>query len=158
MSKPSQGRKIMKRKASDNKYLHKDFHLSMNILLIYIYENFGKGELIKYLVQYAESYFKPLNQKLKGGDMGALFKYLTDIYEKEEWPVKINYGENYIVIEQDACPGISFIKAKGENPCPHYNETYNTVYKTLCINTPYEYELQYFDEKTGACKQVFKRK
>ncbi len=60
----SQSRKIMERKASDNKYLHKDFHVSMNMLLTYIYENFGKKELINYLSQYAEAFYKPLNQEL----------------------------------------------------------------------------------------------
>ena len=42
MGQLQKGRKVMKRSASDNKYLHKDFHLSMNIVLTYIYKNFGK--------------------------------------------------------------------------------------------------------------------
>ncbi|MEN8230355.1 MAG: hypothetical protein ABFS38_19490 [Bacteroidota bacterium] len=153
-----QRKKVMKRQASDNKYLHKDFHLSMNILLEYIYRSFGRGELIKYLTQYAEAYYKPLNEKLIGGEMEVLYQYFAGIYEKEEWPVKLNYREDYLEIEQDACPGISHIRAKGEKPCPHYRETYFTVYKTLCMNTPFGYELEYFDEETGACRQSFKRK
>jgi len=36
MDQKEQRRKVMTRKASDNKYLHKDFHVSMNILLKYI--------------------------------------------------------------------------------------------------------------------------
>lgn len=154
----AQRKKIMTRKASDNKYLHKDFHVSMNILLKYIYENFGKEELINYLSQYAEAYHKPLNQELKSGSIDALCSYFTDIYKKEEWPVKMNCEENFLEIEQDACPGIAQIKAKGDTPCPYYSETYNTVYKTLCKDTPFEYELEYFDEETGACRQVFRKK
>jgi hypothetical protein len=115
MKKEAQRRKIMTRKASDNKYLHKDFHVSMNILLKYI-------------------------------------------YKKEEWPVKMNCEENFLEIEQDACPGIAQIKAKDDTPCPYYSETYNTVYKTLCKDTPFEYELEYFHEETGACRQVFRKK
>lgn len=148
----------MKREASDNKYLHKDFHLSMNMLLDYIYRNFGKEELIKYLAQYAKAYYNPLNQKLAGGELDALVTYFTDLYEKEEWQVKIDYGENYLEIQQEACPGISHIRTKGEKPCPFYRETYSTVYQVLCTNTPFEYELVYFNEETGACKQSFKRK
>ena len=151
-------RKVMERKASDNKYLHKDFHLSMNILLSYIYENFGKEKLIGYLGQYAEAYHQPLKRELQTGDLGALYRYFTGIYEKEEWPVKINYGENVLEISQDACPGITHIRAKGQKPCPHYEETYHTVYSTLCTNTPFEYALEYFDAETGACKQRFTRK
>ncbi|MGV8090498.1 MAG: hypothetical protein AB2L24_01350 [Mangrovibacterium sp.] len=158
MDQASPRRKVMERKASDNKYLHKDFHLSMNILLRYIYENFGKEQLINYLVQYAEAYYQPINQKLKEGNMTVLEKYFTDIYKKEEWPVKINCGGNFIEIEQDACPGISYIKSKGGEPCPYYRETYDTIYKTICRGTPFEYTLEYFSEETGACKQLFRRK
>jgi len=158
MEQEDKNKKVMERKASDNKYLHKDFHLSMNILLNYIYEHFGKEQLIKYLSQYAEAYYQPLNQQLKTGNIDALLKYFTDIYEKEEWPVNIKSGDNYIEIEQDACPAISQIKSKGGVPCPYYKETYNTVYQTLCMNTPFEYVLEYFDDETGACKQLFIRK
>jgi hypothetical protein len=148
-------KKVMKRKASDNKYLHKDFHLSMNILMNYINDNFGKEKLIEYLEQFAEAYHKPINQALKAGDIDALFKYFTDIYNKEEWPVKISRGQDYIEIKQDACPGITHIKAKGGIPCPYYIETYQTVYSTVCKDTSFEYVLKDFDYETGACEQLF---
>jgi len=147
--------KRMERKASDNKYLHRDFHISMNLLMNYIYDNFGKEALIKYLKQYSGAYYKPLNQKLKTGDKEALIEYFRDIYEKEEWPVNIITKGNTIEITQDACPGITHIRSKGWKPCPCYRETYNTVYKTLCEGTPFEYILENFNEETGACKQIF---
>lgn len=152
------GIKIMERQASDNKYLHKDFHISQNILMGYIYRNFGKVALLKYLEQFASAYFKHLNEKLKSGETDALLDYFTEIYKKEEWPVKITSGEGYIEVLQDSCPGISHIRSKGGEPCPHYRETYNTVYKTICRGTPFVYELEYFNDETGACKQLFRRK
>ncbi len=151
-------KKIMDRRASDNKYLHKDFHLSMNILLKYIYENFGKLQLIEYLKQYSRAFYKPINEELKSGNIQVLKKYFTDIYEKEEWSVTIVSDDDFIKIEQDACPAISYIRKTGEQPCPYYIETYNTVYKTLCENTPFEYFLNDFNEETGGCKQEFRRK
>jgi hypothetical protein len=151
-------RKVMTRKASDNKYLHKDFHVSMNILLKYIYNNFGREEMVNYLTRYADAYYKPVNDELMSGSIRALSNYFTDIYAKEEWPVKMHCGENILEIEQDACPGITRIKEKGDTPCPYYVETYRTIYERVCRNTPFEYELEYFDEETGACKQVFRRK
>ncbi|RIJ46649.1 hypothetical protein D1614_18460 [Maribellus luteus] len=158
MDKTVPGRKVMTRKASDNKYLHKDFHVSMNILLKYIYETFGKKEMVNYLIQYTDAYHKPLSDELMSGDLSTLCKYFADIYKKEEWPVKINCEADFLEIVQDACPGITQIKEKGETPCPYYLETYNTVYQRLCESTAFEYELEYFDEETGACKQVFRRK
>lgn len=150
--------KIMSRKASDNKYLHKDFHQSMNLLLTYVYNNFGKKKLIQYLMQYAEAYYKPLNEEMKSGEIEVLEKYFIDIYKKEEWPVEIEKDNNCLTIVQNACPGITQIKSMGGIPCPHYRETYDTVYTTLCTNTPFEYTLEHFNDETGACKQIFKRK
>jgi neutral ceramidase len=150
--------KVMERKASDNKYLHKDFHIALNLMMQYLYENFGKDALIDYLKQFAKAYHKPLIQKLKTGDQEALLNYFNDIYEKEEWPVKITTGENFIELTQDACPAISHIVKNGSTPCPYYRETYNTVYKTICDDTPFEYKLENFNDTTGACKQIFIRK
>lgn len=150
--------KRMQRNASDNKYLHKDFHVSMNILLNYIYNNWGKDALISYLQQYTYSYHKLLSEQMKTGNIDTLTLYFKEIYKKEEWPIEIHEGEDFIEIKQTACPGITHIKSKGELPCPLYIETYQTVYNTLCEDTPFEYILEYFDEETGACRQFFKRK
>jgi|GEM_PF-191533 len=150
--------KVIERKASDNKYLHKDFHIALNLLLTYLYEHFGKDALVDYLKQYSQAYHKPLNQKLISGDIEALVIYFKDIYEKEEWPVNISSDENSIEITQDACPAITHIVQKGGKLCPYYRETYNTVYKTICENTSFEYVLEYFNDETGACKQIFNRK
>lgn len=158
MKQFKEGKKIMRRSASDNKYLHKDFHQSMNLLMNYIYNNFGEAQLILYLKQYSEAYYKEIKPELKTGNIDILLKYFEDIYKKEEWPVKIKSTQDFIEIEQDACPGITHIKSMGEEPCPCYKETYQTVYKTLCDDTPFEYILEFFDNKTGACKQIFKRK
>lgn len=150
--------KTMSRKSSDNKYLHKDFHITLNLLMEYISNNFGKDNLIEYLKQYTLEYFKPLHEKMKAGDIEAIALYFKDIYEEEEWTVKLRKDKNYITIEQASCPGISHIKSKGGVPIPDYIETYRTVYSTLCEDTPFEYELVFFDKETGACKQIFKRK
>jgi len=154
----SQSVRIMERKASDNKYLHKDFHLALNLMMQYLYDNFGKEALVNYLEDYSRAFYSLINKELKTGDISVLARYFTDIYRKEEWPVRINSGKDFVEIEQDACPAMSHIIQKGSNPCPHYAETYNTVYKTLCENTPFEYTLEYFDERTGACRQAFRRK
>ena len=146
----------MTRKASDNKYLHRDFHITLNILLEYIDGRFGKEAVVKYLTQYARAYYQPLREQLMAGDMTALSDYLTQIYQKEEWQVQIRTGDGFIELQQDACPGMTHIKASGNQPSPYYVETYRTVYETLCEGTPFQYELQHFDSETGACVQLFK--
>ena len=127
----------------------------MNLLMDYIYNNFGKENLVQYLRQYTQAYFPPLHESLKAGNLNALADYFSDIYEKEEWPIKIKMKEGQLEIEQDACPGISHIKSLGETPTPLYIESYRTVYSTLCESTPFDYTLVHFDSETGACKQLF---
>ena len=150
--------KVMERKASDNKYLHKDFHIALNLLMTYLYDNYGEKAIKDYLEQYSRAYYKPLNKKLKTGKTEPIAEYFKDIYQKEEWPVNIVVNDNSIEITQDSCPAISHIIRNGGTPCPCYSETYNTVYRTLCENTPFEYSLEYFNDETGACKQQFKIK
>ena len=149
---------VMTRKASDNKYLHRDFHITLNILLDYLDVQFGKEAVVKYLSQYTRAYHQLLREQLKAGNMAALSDYLTQIYQKEEWPVRTHTGENFIELQQDACPGMSHIKTSGNQPSRYYVETYRTVYETLCEGTPFQYALQWFDNETGACTQVFRRK
>ncbi len=148
----------MSRSASENKYLHKDFHQSMNLLLDYIYKHFGGEEVIRYLKQFTIAYHHPLHLLLKQGDMEALARYFVDIYEKEEWPVRVDLTENALEIEQTACPGITHIRSLGQTPTPLYIETYRSVYSTLCDGTKLDYTLVFFDNETGACKQLFTKR
>ncbi|NMC37129.1 MAG: hypothetical protein GYA41_02265 [Bacteroidales bacterium] len=147
--------RTMERQASDNKYLHRDFHAALNMMLNYILDNFGEEALKEYLEQYSGAFHKPLNNRLKSGDKELLADYFREKYRNEEWPVRITASETAVVIEQEACPGIAAILARGEKPCRLYVETYASVYRTLCEGTPFEYSLDYFDNDTGACRQRF---
>ncbi len=151
----SQSVKTMERKASDNKYLHRDFHIALNLMMNYILDNFGEEALKEYLEQYSGAFHKLLNPRLKGGDKELLADYFREKYRSEEWPVRISVSEDTVMIEQEACPGMAAILARGEKPCRLYVETYSTVYKSLCEGTPFEYSLDYFDIDTGACRQRF---
>lgn len=140
-----------------DKYLHRDFHISMNLLMGYISSRYGSEGLDEYLTLFAKSYHAPLNEKIKRGGLAPLAEYIRDIYEKEEWDVDIKESEGLLEVEQKACPGISRIRKAGHEPVEGYFKTYGIIYGTICEDTPYEYKLEYFDRATGACRQVFKR-
>lgn len=150
--------KIIERKASDNKYLHRDFHISMNMLMEYICSNFGEDALTEYLVQFSKGFHKQRKEYLMKGDLVSLKKYFSDVYEKEEWPVEIILKDEVLTISQDSCPGISHIKKNGFEPIRQYIETYSTVYKAMCLGTSYAYSIENFDQDTGKCRQCFKRR
>ena len=150
--------KIIERKASDNKYLHRDFHISMNMLMEYICKEYGSAALIEYLVQFAQEFHSKRKECMQKGDLGCLEKYFREVYEKEEWPVQIDFKNDVIVISQESCPGISHLQKSGHKPIEQYIETYTTVYRTLCQDTPYEYVMESFNPDTGKCRQRFQRR
>lgn len=141
-----------------DKYLHRDFHISMNMLMGYILNLYGSEGLDEYLTRFAKSYHGPLNEKIKLCGLAPLTEYIRDIYEKEEWAVDIKEGQGMLEVEQRACPGISHIRKAGYEPVEGYFKTYEIIYGAICEGTPYDYELEYFDMATGACRQVFRRR
>lgn len=149
--------KVVERKASDNKYLHRDFHISMNMLMEYIYDKFGSVAITEYLKQFSAQFHKQRKKDLLEKGLGSLKDYFEKIYSDEEWPVIIEFDDE-LKLEQSACPGITHIQKNGYKPVDQYIETYTTVYEELCSNTPFEYEMIEFDKQTGACRQVFRRR
>lgn len=149
---------VFERKASDNKYLHRDFHISMNMLMEYICEKFGPESLTDYLKDFSREFHKRRKAELMKGRLDVLHEYFQRIYKEEEWEIKITITENELNLTQAACPGISYIREKGFGPIDQYIETYTTVYGELCEGTPYEYIMMDFCKETGACTQVFRRR
>lgn len=150
--------KVIERRASDNKYLHKDFHISMNMLLQYIHDEYGSDAVTEYLRQFAMEFHSPLSKSLRENGLTQAAEYFHDIYEKEEWPVLITLKDDVLTISQESCPGITHIKKNGHKPMEQYIETYTTIYMTLCESTPYEYVMEKYDPETGACRQRFQRR
>jgi hypothetical protein len=50
-------KEVMRRKASDNDYLHRDFHLTLNMGIEYLREKFGDEAVGEYLEQFYEYEF-----------------------------------------------------------------------------------------------------
>jgi len=146
----------MKKKASENKYYFKDFHITLRLLMAFLYDQFGKDAKQDYLKQYSQTYYEPFNQKFKPGDKETLINYSKEIFERKEWPSNITSHENSVQLIPDACVVISHIAHKGGKFSLYYSETYNTVYITICENTPFEY-VECYNDETCSCKQFFIR-
>lgn len=150
--------RVIERRASDNKYLHRDFHISMNMLMEYISREYGPIALTEYLAQFSREFHSKRKECLQNDDLGCLEKYFRDVYEKEEWPVDIEFKGDKLIISQDSCPGLSYLLKNGHKPVEQYIETYTTIYRTLCQDTPFEYVMDSFDSDTGKCRQRFQRR
>ena len=51
---------VMERKASDNKYLHRDFHISADNGIEYVGKKYGDEGVKEFLSDFARSYFQLL--------------------------------------------------------------------------------------------------
>jgi len=146
---------IMTRKASDNHYLHKDFHGALNLALEYLRKHFGNDAVRGYLRQYAKSFHAPLIRNLRRRGLIALKEHFKKIYAVEGAPIRINCSKDELRLETDFCPAVKHIRKIGQTVSPLFNETERTVHEAICENTPFAYELVSYDKKTGRSVQRF---
>lgn len=148
---------VIDMKSEDNKYLHRDFHTSMDNALKYCGDNFGKDELIKFLRAYVSSFYAPLIEEIRSKGLPALRSWIEDVYEKEEASslVHTELTENRLVVTVDRCPAIEYMRSLGQSPSGYFIEETRTLYDEIARQCNYAFELEYYNED-GGTKFVFK--
>lgn len=145
-------------KASDNQYYHKDFHIALNYGIDYLHKNFGAEAVKEYLIQFAEAYYSSLRIDIKEKGLFAIKEHYEKIYEIEDAEFNMSFSLDELVIELSASPAVMHIKASGHSVSELFHETVATVNKTICENTPYDFELLEYHEKNGAYSLRFSRR
>jgi hypothetical protein len=150
----------MVRKASDNKYLHKDFHNFMNLGLVYLAEQFGDDAVREYLRQLAASYYAPLTADLGKRGLIALKEHFEKIYGLEEASddIELILTDDTLEMRIKNCPAVEHMNQCGVAVSPLFVETSKTLYQAICEGTPYEYRLDRYDAKTGASVEYFRKR
>ena len=150
----------MERRASDNKYFHKDFHNFMNMGLIYLADRFGDEAVREYLRQFAASYYTPLKEDLSVRGLVALKEHFEKIYGLEESSddIEIMLTDDSLMLKIRKCPAVTHMRRSGVCVSPLFYETSKTVCTTICDGTPYSYRLVSYDDDTGAAIQLFSRR
>ena len=146
------------RKASDNLYLHKDFHGALNLALEYLRKRFGNDSVRGYLRQCAKSFHAPLIRNLRRQGLFALKEHFKKIYAVEGVPARIHCSKDELRLETDFCPAVKHIRKIGMTVSPLFNETERTVHEAICENTPFAFELVSYDKNTGRSVQRFYRR
>ena len=149
----------IERKAADNKYLHKDFHVTADIGISYVGENYGDKAVKEYLTQYANSFYKLLAEEVKLKGLKALKANFENVYAKEEWSEYLHteLTEKELKVKIDKCPAVSFMKQSGHSPSKWYKETTYTVYKVLAEMCGLKFEVAYYNEEDGSTEFKFVR-
>lgn len=148
---------FMDRKASDNKYLHRDFHLSADIGIAYVGNNYGDDAVKEYLVQFTKSYFAKLASEVKERGLIALKDYLHKIFNAEEKSdyIQTDLTNNQLRVKVVRCPAIEYMQSVGKTPSKWYGETTKTVYLELAKMCGLNFNLIFYDQKTGSSEYVF---
>ncbi len=152
-------RKVMRRRASDNVYLHKDFHGALSAGIEYLHSNFGPDAVREYLRQFTLSYYAPVREQLRSRGLQALKEHFERIYQIEGTPVQIELRDDEeLIIRAPECPAVAHMRQQGYRVARLWVETIRTVNEALCEGTDYAAELVEYDEATGRSVQRFYRR
>jgi len=91
-------KEIITRKASDNEYLHKDFHIALNYGIDYLHKKFGEGSVIEYLKQFANSFYSPLKRSLREKGLIAVKEHYEEIYKIEGAEFNMKFSQDELII------------------------------------------------------------
>ena len=150
-------RHTMRRAASDNPYLHKDFHGALSAGIDYLDATYGDQAVRQYLRQFARSFYAPLTEAIASRGLVAIEEYFRRIYGLEGGSARFERSDDELRILVDACPAVTHMREHGYPVARLFRETTDTVNRAICEGTPFSAELVEYDEATGRSVQRFFR-
>jgi hypothetical protein len=152
-------RLFIERKAEDNKYLHRDFHLLADRGLIYVGENYGDQAVVEFLTEYTKSYYKNIIKEITQSGISVFRKHLEKVYlaEESEDALSVTGNDDFMTFKIKYCPGVKYMLNANHVPSKWYIETVNTVYGVIARESGYTFELVAYDQKDGASEFNFRR-
>lgn len=151
-------KEVMRRKAADNVYLHKDFHAALSGGIEYLDQHYGEEAVREYLRRFTRSFYAPLKQAINERGLIVLKEHLENTYQTEGAPFTVRCSEDELVLEVAACPAVTHMRERGRTVARLFHETTRTVNEALCEGTPFEAELVEYDPETGRSIQRFFRR
>ena len=148
---------VMDRKAVDNKYLHRDFHVSTDTGLAYVGSHWGDTAVKEYLERFARAWYSPLATEVKKNGLAAIKEHIEKIYQIEEAPdvlhCELKNGE--LAISIDHCPAITYMRSIGYEPSPWYAELTSTVNRVIAEMCGLGFQMISYDTQTGKAAYRF---
>ena len=148
---------VVDRRASDNRYLHREFHNYLNMGVDYLGHHFGKEAIERYLARFAHNYYSPLIREIQEKGLAALEAFIRRTYESEQASELLHtkLTETSLEVQVDTCPAVRFLKAAGWEPSQWYSLTTETVMKTIAEECGYVFSLLSYDTANGAAQYAF---
>ena len=147
----------MDRRAADNKYLHRDFHVSADTGLAYVGTHWGDAGVEEYLRRFAVSWYRPLIAEIGKRGLDAMQDHIEKIYAAEEASdvLHITRTENELAVNIDRCPGITYMHSAGHEPSPWYVELTSTVNRIIAEKSGIQFEMLSYEADTGKASYRF---
>ena len=151
-------KEVMRRRASDNRYFHKDFHGAMSGGIEYLDRQYGEEAVRRYLRSFTRKFYAPLIKEIKDRGLIALKEHFEKIYAIEGGKIKIESSKDELILHVAACPAVMHMRKQKHHVARLFYETTKTVNEALCEGTPFSAQLSGYDEKTGHSVQRFYRR
>jgi len=150
-------KEVMHRSASDNVYLHKDFHGALSAGIEYLDTRYGEQAVREYLRRFASAYYAPLKEDLRQRGLVALKEHFEKLYEREGGEIDVSLGADELLVRVKACPAVAHMRARNYPVARLWHETTRSVNEALCEGTGFSGELLQYDPQTGRAVMRFRR-
>ena len=148
--------RIVERKASDNEYLHRDFHGAMCYIVRHLDGTYGADATEEYLRQLGATVYRPLSNQLRSEGLPALEKHWRCVFEREGGKYDLTYEGDVLVLTVEECPAVSHLRKRGQLLTERFCETTVVVNEAICSAAGYVCSCEYVPG-AGRCVQRFWR-
>ncbi len=150
---------IMDRKASQNEYFHRDFHISMNKGIQYMADTYGEEELKAYFRRYALRVHAGLIGRIREEGFAPLEAMIRETYrrEKAEDVLQTELTDRRLTVTVSRCPAVGYLRGKGVEVSALFPMTTSEVMKALAEAGGLCFAMEEYDAETGAARYHFDR-
>ena len=150
---------IMDRKAAQNEYFHRDFHISMNKGIQYLGDTYGEDEVKAYLRRYTLRVHAALIERIKKEGLAPLEGMIRQTYrlEKAEDVLQTELTDGRLTVCVSECPAVTHLRRKNIEPARQFSMTTTEVMKTLALESGLSFVMDDYNAQTGAVHYHFSR-
>ena len=148
--------RVVERKASDNEYLHRDFHGAMCYIVRHLDDTYGTDATEEYLRQLGATVYQPLSDQLRAEGLAALEMHWRRVFDKEGGEYDLAYDGDIQVLTVAECPAVSHLRKRDQLLTERFCETTVIVNEAICAAAGYACSCEYVPG-AGHCVQKFWR-
>ena len=139
------------------KYLHPEFHVSMDRGSGFVLDTYGMEGLKEYLTQFTLAFHVPLLANIREKGLTAIADYLRWLYDTEEAPdaLELEQTDGALSVKIKYCPAVKYMKGRGYTPNASYEYCTSMVYEALAEAGGLGFAMCSYDQETGAATYRF---